>query len=112
MAVSRLDHFQLLTNFALAATTGASAGESPLPFYPLNGLVSVHFWGNFGSGTASLEVTPDGANWVPVSDASPASLTAPGILTWKGVAYGIRAKITGATGSPSINAIAVFQDQN
>jgi len=76
-----------------------------------NGLTTVHAYGAFGSGTLSLEVTPDGVTWVPVATSNPATLVAPGSMTWRGVSKGIRAKLTGATAA-NLNAVAVFQDQN
>lgn len=110
MGVSRLDSFPLLKNQTVNTTGAASATETPLVNYPVNALISVHAFGVFGAGTLVIEVTPDGTNWVaPVT--SPASLTAAGVLTWQGVALGVRAKLTGATAA-TLTAIAVFQDQN
>ena len=57
-----------------------------------------------------MEVTPNGTDWVPAVTA-PASLAAPGVVVWVGVATGIRAKLIGST-SPSLNATAVFVDYN
>lgn len=110
MSVSRLDSFQILTALAANTNAGATAGENPATAYPINGLVAVHVFGTFGGGSVSLEVTPDGTNWVTASGQSTA-LTAAGVITWTGVANGVRAKVTGST-SPSLNAIAMFQDQN
>lgn len=110
MGVSRLDSFALLKNQTGNTTGAATATETPLSSYPVNAIVSVHAFGGFGAGTLTIEVTPDGTNWVaPVT--SPASLTAAGVMTWQGVALGVRAKLTGATAA-TLNAIAVFNDQN
>jgi len=107
MGVSRLDSFALLTGLSGNTTGNPSATEAPY-FGPVNGLVSVLFSGSFGGGTASIEVY-DGANWVPVSSSSPATLSAAGAISWQGSALGIRAKLTGST-SPNLNATAVFTD--
>jgi hypothetical protein len=108
MGISTLDSFQVLRNFALGATTGASAGEFPY-LGPVNGIVSLIVSGNFGGGTATMELSPDfGVTWVPAVS-NPANLIAPGVLVFQGNAKGIRCKITGAT-SPNINATVVMVD--
>jgi hypothetical protein len=111
MGVSRLDSWQLLTGQTGNTTGSATATEAPLSSYPVNALVTLHAFGTFGGGTLSLEVSPDGTNWVPAQASTPATLTVPGTVTWQGLAKGIRAKLTGATAA-NLNAIAVFNDQN
>jgi hypothetical protein len=108
VAVSRLDTFKLLVGQTGNTTGNTTATEFPLASYPINGMVAVHMSGTFGGGTATIEVTADGVNWVPPVTA-PASLLAPGVLVWQGSALGVRAKLTGAT-SPNLNATAVFAD--
>lgn len=110
MGVSRLDSFQILKNLAQNTTGAPSAQEIPLTNTPINGLLSVHAFGTFGGGTLTIEVTPDGTNWVaPVT--TPVSLTVAGVITWQGVALGVRGKVVTST-APVLNAIAVLQDQS
>jgi hypothetical protein len=107
MGVSRLDSFALLTGQA-GNTTGSVTATEHFFIGPCNGLISVLASGTFGGGTLSLEVF-DGTNWVAVSGSNPATLTAPGTLTWQGSALGVRCKLTGAT-SPNLNATVVLTD--
>jgi hypothetical protein len=111
MGVSRLDSWQLLTGLTGNTTGTASAQEAPLLNFPVNGLVTVHAYGTFGSGTLALEVSADGVNFVPAQNAVPPTLTVAGSITWQGVAKAIRAKVTGATAA-NLNAVGCFQDQN
>jgi hypothetical protein len=104
----------LLTGLTGNTTGVASATEGPIVFgldYTVSAPLTVVVTGTFGGGTLSLEVNLNGGGWSDGSgSSSPASLTAPGTITYTGACKGIRCKVTGASGA-NISAELVMNDK-
>ena len=62
----------------------------------LSHLYTLFVWGEFGGGTVTLEISPDGTNWFEVSDVA---LTAAGCINVEFRAPHVRAVVSGGTDS-------------
>jgi hypothetical protein len=89
---------------AQAITANGSVAAN-IPYMNSFGAITAVVTGTFGSGTAKLEFTLDGINWV---DSGITGLTAAGALKMTGVACkAVRVVVTGST-TPTISVVFAY----
>lgn len=94
-----------IQGFGDSTGTGPTAAQN-IANYSLHAL-SVYVWGTF-VGTTSIEVSPDGTNWVTAKDRANAALsgiTAPGVFNLVGTAFQIRTNCTAYTSGTIKSAV-------
>lgn len=66
---------------------------------------TVYCWGTFGGATVTLQASPDGTNWLDVTDDydDPITFTAAGIVAVQMSAHAFRGVVSGAGGSTSVS---------
>lgn len=81
-----------------------NGATNPIDFTPSTDRATIVVWGDFGGGTAALQMSPNnGVTWIPVIPTVATSFTANGMANFQiNISCKIRVELTGAT-LPNLN---------